>query len=265
MSWATGTDDILRNQMKNSELKLKNPPIIEAILDIECDLPPNLKIATLESRIKKALGKSYPKLRPIVFQQHQFEAKLNEPPKHSVTGGIQGLQFLHDNENQVVQFRVQGFSFNRLEPYTSLDDYLPQIKKAWLAYVELAGPLEVRLIRLRYINRILLDLVDGRVNLDKYFQNGPKLADEEKQTFLGFLNQYSALDIETGFLVNSVLTAQMVEDDKLPIIFDNSAVIQENRSPDDWTWIHSKILELRQLKNKVFTRTLTETCLNQYR
>ena len=250
--------------MSDSDFKLKNPPIIEAVLDIECDLPPSLKVATLEPRIKKALGNNYPKSRQIFFQEHQFEAKLNKPAKLSVTGGIQGLQFLHDDEKQVVQFRTQGFSFNRLEPYTSLDTYLPQIKKAWLTYVKLATPLQIRMIRLRYINRILLDFVDGRVNLEEYFRNGPRLADAEKQTFLGFLSQYSALDTETGYQVNSVLTMQIAEGDKLPVIFDNSAIVQEIRSPDDWTWIRSKILGLRQLKNKVFTRTLTETCLNQY-
>ena len=110
----------------------------------------------------------------------------------------------------------------------------------------------------------MLNFVEGRVNLDEYFVNGPRLADAEQQTFVSFLSQYSTLDIETGFLVNSVLTAQMPEGDKIPIIFDNSAMSAEIGSPDDWARIRTKILELRELKNRVFRRTLTEKCLNQY-
>lgn len=250
--------------MTEPVLNFKNPPIIEAVLDIECDLPPNLKIATLETRAKNEFKKSYPKLRHIYFQEHQFEAKLNEPPKLSVKGGIQGLQFLHNDGKQVVQFRAQGFSFNRLEPYTSLDKYLPQIKRAWNTYVELASPVQIRLIRLRYINRILLPFVNGHLDTDEHFRNGPHLADEKGLTLFGFLNQYSAVDIKTGNQVNSVLAAQAPEGDNWPIIFDNSAVALETIEPDNWTYIRSKILELRQLKNRIFRSTLTEECLNRY-
>ena len=44
---------------------------------------------------------------------------------------IQSLQFLHEDEKQLVQVMAQGFSFNRLAPYTSLDDYLPVIQRTW--------------------------------------------------------------------------------------------------------------------------------------
>ncbi|CAN5584068.1 hypothetical protein BH10ACI3_BH10ACI3_10010 [soil metagenome] len=250
--------------MIESPLNLKTPPIIEAVLDIECDLPPSLKMTEMEAKARKELNKGYPKFRHIYIQEHQLEAKIDEPPKLSIREGVQGLQFIHKDGKQVVQFRGQGFSFNRLAPYTSLDKYLPQIKKAWTTYVQLASPVRIRLIRLRYINRILLPLVDGRVNIDDYFLNRPKLADEERFKLLGFLNQYSAVDIKTGNQINSVLTAQTPEGDNLPIIFDNSALSIEDVEPENWIHIRSKILELRLLKNHTFTNTLSKICLNQY-
>lgn len=245
--------------------KLKNPPIIEAVLDIDCDLPPNLKVATLETRARKEFKKSYPKFQQQFIQQHEIKKEPNEPPKVSVKDvGVQALQFLKNDGKQLIQFRTQGFSFNRLSPYTSLDDYLPQIKSAWTAYVKLASPVQVRLIRLRYINRILLPFVNEKVELEEYFRTGPRVADAARLTLLGFLSQYSAVDAETGNQINSVLTAQAPEGDKLPIIFDNSAMALEIGDPENWTWIRSKIVELRQLKNHIFSSTLTETCLNQF-
>lgn len=248
--------------MEGSTFRLNNPPIIEAVLDIECDLPPKLKIASIETGARKALAKNYPKFKHLFF--HEIQAKPNEQPTLSVKGGIVGLQFLHDDEKQVVQFRSHGFSFNRLAPYSSLDDYLPQIKSAWMKYIKLAAPLQTRAIRLRYINRILLPFVNGRIELSDYFQNGPKLADDARLALTGFLNQYSAIDTETGFHVGSVITGQPQEGDNLPIIFDNSVAAPDNGKPEDWSSIRSKIMDLRALKNEIFVKTLTEKCLNQY-
>ena len=251
--------------MSEAVLKLKNPPIIEAVLDIECDLPPNFKLGTIETVARKKFAKSYPKLQHQYIQEHKFEAKLNELPKLSVGGlGVQGLQFLQNDEKQLLQIRNQGFSFNRLSPYTSLDDYLPQIKKAWTAYVQMASPIQVRLIRLRYINRFLLPFENNRIDLEDYLKNGPRPADEQRLVLLGFVNQYSAVDPETANQVLSVLTTQPPESDKLPIIFDNNTLAQGIFEPKDWEGIRSKILELRKLKNLLFQNTLTEKCLKLF-
>lgn len=251
--------------MSNAKLKLKSPPIIEAVLDIDCDLPLNFRVSNLEIPGKKAFAKNYPNFRPQYVQKHEIRMQPNVPPEVLAKDiGIQALQFLKNGEKQLVQFRTQGFSFNRLTPYSSLDEYLPQIKSAWSSYVKIASPIQIRQIRLRYINRIVLPLVNGDIDLDFYFQKGPRVADESKFKFLGFLNQYSAVDVVTGYQVVSLLTAQAAEGDKLPVIFDNTAVCGESAEPTDWAWISSKIRGLRELKNHVFRKTLTEECLNLF-
>lgn len=249
--------------MKTS-VKLKHPPIIEAVLDIDCDFSTPPDPQKIEKAARKSLAKSYPKLRPIYIQDHRVEATEDKKVKYSVEGGIHGLQFLKEDEKQLVQFRLPGFSFNRLSPYSSLDDYLPQIRKAWSLYSKLTSPVQVRLIRLRYINRVLLPLKNGAVDIGEYILNGPRLADPDRLTLIGFLDQYAALDTRTGYQVNSVLTLQPIEGDKLPIIFDNGVTSLETGSVGDWAWIRSKILELRELKNHIFCRTLTEKCLNLF-
>ena len=251
--------------MSETHLKLKNPPIVEAVLDIECDLQSNFELATIEIQARKKFEINYPKLRHQYVQEHKFETKLNESPKVSVGGlGVQGLQFLQNDEKQLIQIRNQGFSFNRLSPYTSLDDYLPQIEKAWTDYVKLVSPLQVRLIRLRYINRFLLPFDNSRIELGHYLRNGPRPADEERLILTGFVDQYSAIEAVGGNQVVSVLTTQPPEGDKLPIIFDNITMALEIFEPKDWTGICSKILELRSLKNLLFRNTLTEKCLNLF-
>lgn len=247
--------------MNNRLLNIESPPIVEAVLDIECDMPPTLALDKLEASARDAFRGQYPKFRTQVIQALQVEAGTNREPSVTTRQGIHALHFLHEDEKQLVQVRPQGFSFNRLAPYMGLDGYLPEMERTWRLFVGVAAPVQIRLVRMRYINRILLPMTGGRVDLDRYLKLGPRLPDEDRLTLVGFLNQHSAMEVGTGHLVNVILTAQAQENDKLPVILDIEAIHVGNAEPDDWTWIQSKIESLRRLKNHVFANSLTDQCL----
>lgn len=250
--------------MSKAELNLLNPPIVEAVLDIECDLPPGQQLTTLEAAARDCFRDHYPKYRLQMFDEHQIESRPGESVNVSMRQGVIALQFLQDDEKQLVQLRVQGFSFNRLSPYSSLDDYLPEIERSWRLYVQLASPVQIRLIRLRYINRMLIPMVDGRVELDAYFRVAPRLPDEERLVLAGFLHQNAAVEVKTGNQAQIVLTSQNPEGESLPVIFDNSVTSTEIGEPENWGWIASRIQTLRELKNHIFSRSLTDQCLNLF-
>lgn len=250
--------------MTETELKLAKAPIVEAVLDINCDMPPAFDLAALEGPARDAFRAQYPKFRPRFLEQHRSESKADKPAKHFAKRAIQAFQFLHDDEKQLVQVRAQGFSFNRLALYTSLDDYLPEIQRTWEIFVGIASPVQIRVVQLRYINRILLPLTGGRVELNKYFKLSPKLPDENKLQFAGFLNQHTAVEVDTDRQVNIVLASQPPEKEKLPIIFDICVTSAGATTAKDWTWILAEIQSLRDLKNRIFRNTLTKKCLNLF-
>jgi uncharacterized protein (TIGR04255 family) len=177
---------------------------------------------------------------------------------------VQAFQFLHDDEKQLVQVRAQGFSFNRLAPYTSLDDYLPEIERTWGLYVKLISPVQIRVIRLRYINRILVPMAANSVDLDEFLKIGPRLPDENRLVLSGFLNQQAAVEKDTGHQLNLVLTAQPPVNEKLPIILDITAASPVAADPADWSNILRLIGSLRSLKNRVFANTLTTKCIELF-
>src|ERR687891_1417850 len=115
--------------MSDFDLILANPPIVEAVLDLDCDLPPSLDFASLQDAVKNTYGDRYPRVRPLFFQEAKIEPKPDAAPQMSVRGGIQAFQCFDETEKQLVQVRAQGYSFNRLAPYTSMDDYLPEIER----------------------------------------------------------------------------------------------------------------------------------------
>jgi uncharacterized protein (TIGR04255 family) len=250
--------------MSESEFNLLNPPIVEAVLDIECDLPPGQQLAALRESAQERFRERYPKLRTKWVHEHLVAATPGGPSELSVRQGVEAFQFLRDDEKQLVQVRAQGFSFNQLAPYTSLNDYMPTIEHAWRLYIGLAAPVQIRLIRLRYINRILLPFLEGRVNLDNFFTVGPRLPDEKNLAFTGFFNQHTAVEVQTGHQVNIVFTSQPPQGDQLPVIFDNCVAALEPGEPENWDWILAKIRSLRDLKNRIFKQSLTEQCLKLF-
>lgn len=245
--------------------KLAKAPIVEAVLDIDCALPPGRPVADLERAAREAYGDRYPKSRVQLIQQQRLETHGGAPPQLTVQQGIQAFQFLHQDERQLVQVRVQGYSFNRLAPYTTLDDYLPEIQRTWELFVRIASPVEVRGIRLRYINRIVLPMEGGRVDLDQYLRTGPRLPDEESLMLAGFLSQNAAIERNTGNHLITVLTHELQQLETLPIILDitaKSAVQPLN--PTNLAEILTRVQSLRDLKNRAFRNTLTSRCLKLF-
>jgi len=251
--------------MSENQFRLPKAPIIEAVLDIDCDMPPGNDIAKLESPAHELLREHYPNVRPIYVQTHQIQTQKDQPPQLSVQQAVQALQFMHQGEKQIVQFRAQGYSFNRLAPYTNLDDYLPEIERTWKLFINVAAPTQIRTVRLRYINRILIPMPEGQLDLGEYLTVGPRLPDETRFTFTGFLNQYTAVENETGNHVSIVLTTQPPENPKqLSLIFDITVANLQSSEVENWTWLLARVQALRGLKNRVFRDTLTEKCLTLF-
>lgn len=246
-------------------LRLENPPIVEAIVDIDCDFPPGLGLEALASRPPEVFADRYPKFRPVHIQQHEFKSHGEAPPEFSVRRGIQALQFWTEDDRQLIQIRLGGFSFNRLAPYTSLDKYLAEIERCWHLFTGLVEPSQIRRISLRYVNRILLPTVDGLVDLGDYLALSPRLADEETLQFIGFVDQHSVREMATNHLANVILVMQELDGEKLPLIFDIEVMHIAFIDPGDWQTIGTTITSLRRLKNLIFGKTLTEKCLNLYR
>ena len=250
--------------MNELQLSLTTAPIIEAVVDIDCDMPTQSDVDVLDVAARAALADRYPTPRRRMLSEHQISAAPNQPLAVTSREGLQALQYFSADEKQLIQFRPAGFSFNRLAPYTSLDDYLSEIERTWRIFVDLARPVVCRMVRLRYINRIQLPMVDGRVEIDDYLKLAPRLADEARLIFAGFFNQHSVFEPATGNQVNIVFATQPPAGYQLPIIFDIEAFKDVSAEPSDWSRITGTIRSLRSVKNLVFRNSLTDKCLNLF-
>ena len=255
----------------NQRFKLNNPPIVEMVVDIDCDLPPERSVSKIESDATASLAETYPNIEKKFFQQLQFKVQPedNAPSSHQFKEGLESLLFRTSDRRQLTQFRSGGYSFNRLAPYEGLDIYLPEIKRTWENYSSIACPVSLRKIGLRTINRIPMPLdANGRIRLNDHLKTDPRLPEVEgkRLSFTGFMNQHQVRDEESGHEANLVLASQGQKEGSLILLLDIHAYDSSaaNIAPNDWAEINSVIQSLRDLKNGLFANTLTEKCPTQF-
>lgn len=145
--------------MSEQGFHFNNPPIVEAVIDIECDFAADFDLKSIEEPLGQAFLGTYPKAQTQLLQEFSFAMKTGEPVDQSARQALQAFRFMHDDGTQLVQARTTGYSFNRLAPYSSLDHYLPEIRRTWELYRAVAKPIQIRAVQLRYINRILLPML----------------------------------------------------------------------------------------------------------
>lgn len=244
------------------------PPIVEAIVDIDCELPPGTNLLDQETAARDSLRDTYPQMQKRLLQQIQIRQQSKAAPEHELKDeGLDSLIFRSADNRQLTQFRQSGYSFNRLTPYEGMDVYLPEIERTWDNYRVITQPLRIGKIGLRTINRIALPLnAEDGLNLEAYLKTGPQLpaVSGRALSFTGFLNQHQIADAGTGHQANITLAVEGKTEGKLILILDIDTFDLRTRETLGWAEIAPVIQSLRSLKNELFFNILTKECLNLY-
>jgi len=75
--------------------------------------------------LKKTIGDQFPKVEDRKLFSSQLKIKKREPqPPSSEYHGVQGYFLRPEDEKKVAQFRIDGFTFSRLKPYTYWEEML---------------------------------------------------------------------------------------------------------------------------------------------
>ena len=135
-------------------IQFPNAPITEALLDIRVKLPVQTDLKTLAT-FQDAIKLRYPLRQERLAWRGQIEIK-STPVTHvsqSAAGGPDGYLFTSNDGRQVVQARLDGFTFSRLKPYDKWESLRDEARELWQHYVQIAST-ERHSVALRYINRI---------------------------------------------------------------------------------------------------------------
>ena len=176
--------------------------------------------------------------------------------------GFQGLWLWSADRKNLAQFRVDGFTFNRLQPYTSWDSVYPEAMRLWRSYVDIVKPEAATRLAVRYINRIELPEPVG--NLDQYFTTTPRIPLDIPQVLNGFLTRVMIAHPELKLSANVTQALEhRIDAAGIVIILDIDAYRSGQFAPLG-TDIDRVFGHLRQYKNEIFFGSLDDHLVSRY-
>lgn len=231
-----------------------NPPINEAIFDIKLELPEGIDINIIESFYEK-IKKDYPTKQVNNQGQVSFEMKPGEKPVINSTEGQNGFVYKSIDGTKIIQTRKDGFTFNKLKPYTNWSDFSKEAFYLWNNYVQIFHPAKIKRIALRYIN--LIELPIGIKSFKEYFSTVPEISSQLPQVLQEFFLRLVVPFNGTNAIITQTIDNSKLNDKFIPYIFDIDVFKNVDLLSDDKT-IPIYFEELRTIKNDIFIKSLTE-------
>lgn len=234
---------------------LSRAPITEALIDIRIKLREDLTVDKLND-IYKSISSQYPDRREHRQFQSRFELKESEPSQAVVEiDKVDGYLCTSADKKQIVQLRLDGFTFSRLQPYENWERLRDEAKRLWKIYQESTSP-EITRVALRYINKF--DIPQPFKDFSDYLAAAPIVPRALPQGLSSFLTRLviSESSIDAIAIVTQALE-QTVDPKFVPIILDIDVFRQTPAGmSEDEAW---KLIEkLRDFKNKIFFESITE-------
>lgn len=243
------------------ERHLSRAPITEALFDFRVTLPTDFQVEKFRA-LQPGITDAYPLMQEI----RRFEARFETQPNKTVasegdSGGIQGFFFKSPDGLNVAQFRRDGFTFNRLAPYTDWDGLCPEALRLWSMFVSVALPEKVDRLAVRYINRIKLP---PNGNLNEFLEVLPPPFPGSPELLSSFVMRQARHDPKTGYMVNiaEALEPGLSGSDSILILdIDVSKVGGLRLDPSS---LQPLLSEMRTIKNEVFFKAITDKTATEY-
>jgi uncharacterized protein (TIGR04255 family) len=243
---------------------LNKAPIVEAVIDFRVKLPSDFKLDVFQP-LRTQLGPDYPGFeKQQIFEQVIKQEAGSLPEVSTRFPVILGYRLRSNDGKNVVQLRRDGFTFSRLNPYTSWDAVFAEAWRLWCLYVDAAKPVEVSRIAVRYINRLVFPL--PFTNLEEYLNAPPITAPGWPKEMNAFLARVVMHEPESDISVNVIqaLEPQVPGQNEVVIIFDIDAYEDVSLTSDNVT-IEPRFGKLREMKNRVFFKGLTAKAIDLFR
>jgi len=246
-----------------SRRDLRNPPIGEALVDLRA-VPKNPLPAALEE-LRNRLRDRYPKHRVVTHFEASVEIKPGAPPaaKAALDRGPHGYFFQSADGLDIAQFRVDGFTYNRLRPYTSGPAVIAEALRLWSVFAEVLAPSMVSRVALRYLNQMTLPRVPE--GYGQFLTRPPAVPVGASGRLVSFIDRVESYDEKTGVRAICTQASEEVpaESNSTVVLLDLDVFLLAE------TGILAKELEatlhaLRGLKNNLFFGAITETTVGLF-
>lgn len=239
--------------------QLSRPPLREALIDIRLqqELP-----AQFVETLRELVISDFSQIGEIKVGGFRLEIGAGKPSQASLTSEqLKGFRFQSADGSQVVQYRTDGITFSVLKNYTSWEPFRAATHELWRQFLEIAGAVAVSRLAVRYINAI--DVPMG-ADFDDYLTTAPRLPQVVPQFYSSFLQRIVVPFVEVqGHAIITQALEQPTESAISTIIdidvASNCSIA--GAAPEIW----ERLLNLRNIKNRIFFAFITEKALARYK
>jgi len=228
-------------------MQYSKPPIVEAVIDFRYELSQSTNeknIASFHEKIKTRY--------PIKQEQRAFENAVQLGPNPHLKSkdlGVTGYLFKSANEKNILQCKLNGFTFSQLAPYDHWTPFRDAAKELWSLYTHI-GIEKVTRVATRYIN--LIDLPPQIMEVDDYINGLPKLPPDMEVELVNFFNKIQIMEKTTKV---SAIVMQGIQPSKKPgqisILLDIDAFITSRyEHPFDDLW--ADLDRVKKFEDKIF-------------
>lgn len=244
--------------MARAREHLKNAPIVEAVIDFRVLRQEQVSAETFAG-IGSSIGEHYTKTGSIQSIEARFGVVHGKPlgPSQLQTD----LGFRYQTATEIAQFRVDGFTFSKITPYTTWEEVSREAFRLWKVYTDVARPRQLSRVAVRYINRMRLPDVQ---DLGEYLEEPPKLPVPIPQMVREFLTRvYVRDDKRNASAVIVQALEPRIDTNAISLLLDIDAFREVSEAPDDPS-LPSVFEQLRELKNLIFFASITEKTVEIY-
>jgi uncharacterized protein (TIGR04255 family) len=181
-----------------------------------------------------------------------------EPRSTQSVGDINALFFRTSDDREIAQFRVDGFTLNRLAPYTSWAELMPRALRLFESYLDIARPQAITRVATRYINRLRFPTA----NLEDYLVDAPRKVPGIGGAPLGYLEATTAAAGD-GFTVNFAQSLDLSDSKSPAVLIDVDAFKAEAFAPSI-DGVATRLDQLRAIKNRVFFGAITDGAVSLF-
>lgn len=243
---------------------LSKAPITEALFDLRAALPEDFAVERL-AQVHDRIRDRYPtRHEQRLFKATvSFQASRPAAPPETTDLGLNGYLFKSDDGLTIAQFRRDGFTLNRLKPYTRWAELFPEARTLWRLYAEVAGVRQFTRVATRFINHLKVPAAPGS-DFDRYLTSAPPAAPGAPQPRVGFLSRVVSRDSATDLhAIVTHATEPALEAGVQTIILDIDVYKEGAYGPDDPAL--DEIFEsLHTMKNDIFFGAITEVTAEEH-
>lgn len=253
---------INRKELFNGGKPLANAPVLEAVIHWRARSETQL----VPQELLKQLTGKLPDY-PVVSPQHELEMEFTAGPEgasHSQKAHWKGFRLESEDKLHIAQFGRNGFAFSRLKQYDDWSQFTGEAIRLWEIYVEIAEPIEIERLGIRFINMIE---VANPAKLASWLVNPPQSPEGLNLPVQNFVHQtrYSIPDHPYGLNVVQVIQPSANSPGgSLSLILDLDVSTDQLPVESNDSQMMERLEDMRWIKNKAFQSYMTEAAITKF-